>query len=138
MTGAGFRWPVRVYYEDTDAAGIVYYANYLKFLERARTEWLRELGYEQDTLMREGIIFAVRKVTIDYLRPARFNQLLEVQTLATSLGAASIEVQQRVLHETSCLADAQIKLVCLDAASFRPQKLPESIIKTIKGSINVS
>lgn len=133
-----FVWPVRVYYEDTDAGGVVYYANYLKFLERARTEWLRELGYEQDTLMQEGIIFAVRKVTIDYLRPARFNQLLEVQTSATSLGAASIEVQQRVLHETSCLADAQIKLVCLDAASFRPQKLPESIIKTIKGSINVS
>lgn len=131
-------WPVRVYYEDTDAGGVVYYANYLKFLERARTEWLRELGYEQDTLMQDGIIFAVRRVTIDYLRPARFNQLLEVQTTVISLGAASIEVHQRVIHETSCLADALVKLVCLDAASFRPQKLPEAISKTIKRSINVS
>lgn len=131
-------WPVRVYYEDTDAGGVVYYANYLKFLERARTEWLRELGYEQDALMQDGVIFAVRSVSIDYLRPARFNQLLEVQTSVTSLGAASIEVHQRVIHETRCLADARVKLVCLDAASFRPQKLPESISKTIKGSINVS
>jgi len=83
-------WPVRVYYEDTDAGGVVYYANYLKFLERARTEWLRELGYEQDTLMQDGIIFAVRRVTIDYLRPARFNQLLEVQTTVISLGATEL------------------------------------------------
>ena len=131
-------WPVRVYYEDTDAGGVVYYANYLKFLERARTEWLRELGFEQDALMNQGIIFAVRKVCIDYLMPARFNQLLEVQTMVTSLGTASIEVRQQLFYEQSHLAEAQIKLACIDAASFRPRKLPETIIQSIKGSINVS
>lgn len=130
-------WPIRVYYEDTDAGGVVYYANYLKFLERARTEWLRELGFEQDALMNQGIIFAVRKVCIDYLMPARFNQLLEVQTMVTSLGTASLEVQQQLFSGQSLLAEAQIKLACLDAASFRPRKLPELIIQSIKGSINV-
>lgn len=74
-----FHWPVRVYYEDTDSGGVVYYANYLKFMERARTEWLRSLGFEQDVLnAQHGIIFAVRSVTVEYLRPARFNDLLSV------------------------------------------------------------
>jgi acyl-CoA thioester hydrolase len=75
-----FALPVRVYFEDTDLAGVVYYANYLKFMERARTEWLRARGFEQDALIRElGIVFAVRSVQVDYLRPARFNELLEVR-----------------------------------------------------------
>ncbi|MEJ1469461.1 MAG: YbgC/FadM family acyl-CoA thioesterase, partial [Candidatus Sedimenticola sp. (ex Thyasira tokunagai)] len=74
-----FIWPVRVYYEDTDSGGVVYYANYLKFMERARTEWLRQLGFEQDELLeKEGILFAVRRVAVDYLRPARFNDELLV------------------------------------------------------------
>jgi len=130
-----FNWPVRVYYEDTDAGGVVYYANYLKFLERARTEWLRSLGYEQDRLMHEGIIFVVRRVMIDYLKAARFNQLLEVQTSVKSYGAASIEVVQRVVHEADCLTDASVKLASIDTVSFRPKKLPETIIESIKRSL---
>lgn len=133
-----FKWPVRVYYEDTDAGGVVYYANYLKFLERARTEWLRGYGFEQDSLMNEGIIFVVRKVCIDYLRPARFNQQLEVRTAVKSVKAASLEVCQQVFHEDTCLTDAVVKLACLDAESFRPREVPEIINQTIKGSINVS
>ena len=77
----GFQWPVRVYYEDTDSGGVVYYANYLRFMERARTEWMRELGFEQDVLIREeGVIFAVRSAKVDYLRPALFNDELNVVT----------------------------------------------------------
>ena len=79
VTDGHFVWPVRVYYEDTDTGGVVYYANYLRFMERARTEWLRSLGFEQDALAREaGVIFAVRSAALEYLRPARFNDLLQV------------------------------------------------------------
>ncbi|MGB5569099.1 MAG: YbgC/FadM family acyl-CoA thioesterase, partial [Sedimenticolaceae bacterium] len=82
-----FEWPVRVYYEDTDAGGVVYYANYLKYLERARTEWLRYLGFGQDTLMRDaGILFAVRRVEIDYLLPARFDDALLVELEIEEIG----------------------------------------------------
>src|SRR5690554_2513306 len=90
-----FRWPVRVYWEDTDAAGIVYYANYLKYLERARTEWLRALGCEQTELARrERVCFVVRAITVDFLRPARLDDSLIVVISRLRLGAASVEMQQ--------------------------------------------
>ncbi len=91
-----FRWPVRVYYEDTDAGGVVYHANYLLFMERARTEWLRALGFEQDALRREaGVQFSVRRATIDYLRPALFNDLLTVTVALTGTAAQVLAVGQR-------------------------------------------
>lgn len=133
-----FRWPIRVYYEDTDAGDVVYYANYLKFMERARTEWLRDLGYEQDTLMDQGVIFVVRRVSIDYIKPARFNQMLEVLSTVTASGPASITFKQQVLHESNILVEAVVKLACLDVDKFRPSKMPDSLFKEIKRYINVS
>lgn len=105
---------LRVYYEDTDLAGIVYYANYLKFIERGRTEWVRSLGVDQGALKREeGIVFAVRRVEADYLRPARFDDLLVVKTRLLALGGARIEVEQTVERDGAILFTARVVLVCL-------------------------
>lgn len=125
-----FDWPVRVYYEDTDSGGVVFYANYLKFMERARTEWLRALGFEQDRLIDEvGVIFAVRSAHVDYLRPARFNDLLTVRSAVVSSGRASVVFDQRVLQADSEqeLTRGEIKIASLDAESFRPKPMPEDL-----------
>jgi len=122
-----FHWPVRVYYEDTDAGGVVYYASYLRFMERARTEWLRALGFEQDELREQGVIFAVKHVDIDYHRPARFNQLLDVVSTISTLRRASMTFQQRMMHERDCLTEAHVKVVCLDEAAFKPRAIPETM-----------
>lgn len=130
-----FVWPVRVYYEDTDAAGVVYYANYLRFMERARTEWLRELGFEQDQLLRDpGVLFAVRTARVRYHLPARFNDQLLVEVAHKRPRHASIDFVQRVLRddaERSVLCSADINVACLDATSFRPCALPERIAAEI-------
>ncbi len=128
-----FIWPVRVYYEDTDAGGVVYYANYLRFMERARTEWLRALGFEQDVLREHGILFAVKHVNIDYHRPALFNQSLEVLSTITSMKRVSIIFQQRVMHELNCLTEANVKVVCLDKATFKPRAIPETMREGLQG-----
>ena len=140
-----FSWPVRVYYEDTDSGGVVYYANYLKFMERARTEFLRNIGFEQDKLQQElGIIFAVHSANIQYKKPARFNDELNVVTSLTSLGRASIDFKQSVYlqvshHENaptfSLLCDAEINIACLNADMFTPQIIPASIIEKINHTL---
>ncbi|MEW6676609.1 MAG: tol-pal system-associated acyl-CoA thioesterase [Pseudomonadota bacterium] len=124
-----FTWPVRVYWEDTDAGGVVYYANYLKFLERARTEWLSAIGVEQDYLAREaGVVFVVRRVEADYLRPARFNDRLTVECRLASLNRASLEMAQRILRgtgeDTEILMEAWVKVACVAHPDFRPAKIP--------------
>lgn len=120
-----FNWPVRVYWEDTDAGGVVYYANYLKFLERARTEWLSHLGLEQDLLAREaGVVFVVRRVEVDYLLPARFNDRLLVCSTLMHLGNASLTMQQQVLREDNVLLRATVKVACVQQSSFRPVRIP--------------
>ena len=130
---AEFVWPVRVYYEDTDSGGVVYYANYLKFMERARTEWLRRLGFEQDGLIRdEGIIFAVRSVELEYLRPARFNDELQVSAQVVHQGGASITFQQQVRRADELLCAGKVKIVSLDAASFRPRPAPAAVVECVK------
>lgn len=129
-----FDWPVRVYYEDTDSGGVVFYANYLKFMERARTEWLRALGFEQDVLIDEaGVIFAVRSATIDYLRPARFNDALTVRSSITSSGRASVVFEQRVLraHDDEELVRGKIKIASLDASTFRPKPMPKELMEAL-------
>jgi len=134
-----FSLPVRVYYEDTDAGGIVYYANYLKFMERARTEWLRELGFEQDELAEQtGVIFVVRSVNIDYFSPARFNEQLCVTVEVTELGKTHIQCQQQVYrleakaeNRRTLLAEAKIGLVCIDKQRFRPKKIPHEMVALI-------
>jgi len=124
-----FEWPVRVYYEDTDAGGVVYYANYLKFMERARTEWLRRLGFGQDVLMREsGIVFAVRQVSIDYLLPARLDDALTVEAAIDVVSKVSLTFRQRILRAPEAvLSEAAVKVVCLDSETFRPRAIPSDI-----------
>ncbi len=129
-----FDWPVRVYYEDTDAGGVVFYANYLRFMERGRTEWLRALGYEQDDLrQREGIIFTVRRVEIEYLAPARFNDRLTVRSSLDQVGGASLDFAQRIIRETDGVICCQgsVKVACLHAETFRPRRMPASLLSAI-------
>lgn len=127
-----FHWPVRVYWEDTDAGGVVYYANYLKFMERARSEWLRASGFEQDVLRDEaGVVFVVRRVEIDYLSPARFNDQLDVSVGLRELGRASLAVQQELMRGSTCLARASVTLACVDAVRFKPVKIPATILQTL-------
>lgn len=149
---ADFSWPVRVYYEDTDNGGVVYYANYLKFMERARTEWLRARGVEQDILAaQEGLIFAVRSAQLDYLKPGRFNQLLSVSVKILEAGKASLVFEQSVVVAGSAEADTttntggngeergvllcqgRIKIACLDAKSLKPRAIPTPIRQEIFG-----
>lgn len=118
---------VRVYYEDTDLAGIVYYANYLKFIERGRSEWLRNMGIDQVALKAgSGHVFAVRRVEADYLRPARFDDLLTVETALSHMTAARIVVDQAVRRGDDLLFTAQVTLACLDAVG-RPARLPKTL-----------
>lgn len=128
-----FTWPVRVYYEDTDTGGVVYYANYLKFMERARTEWLRSLGFEQDQLIRDaGIIFAVRSVEVDYLRPARFNDALTVTAEVVHNGGASITFRQEVRRGDEVLCRGKVKIASLDAQTLRPKPAPAAIVAALE------
>ena len=131
-----FIFPIRVYYEDTDSGGVVYYANYLKFMERARTEYLRSLGFEQDELVaNEGVLFAVRSLKMDYLKPARFNQLLNISAQLVEIGKASLLFAQRVelaAGEASHLfCTGQVKIACLDARTFRPTAIPPRILREV-------
>ena len=147
-----FIFPIRVYYEDTDSGGVVYYANYLKFMERARTEYLRHLGFEQDEIIaNEGVMFAVRSLTLDYLKPARFNQLLNVSAQLAQIGKASLLFAQRVelaagdpSHAgrdavndatqgavSDILCAGQVKIACLDTRTLRPTAIPPRILREI-------
>lgn len=128
-----FNWPVRVYYEDTDSAGVVYYANYLRFLERARTEWLRAIGFEQtDLAAQHGIVFVVRTLSIDYIRPARFNDELGISVELARVGAGQINIMQRVTRGAEALASAEVKVACVSAASFKPVRIPAPLLTTIR------
>lgn len=128
MSTGRFLNKTRVYYEDTDAGGVVFYANYLRFLERARTEWLRELGFEQDDLMRDsGIVFAVTHVRMDFIKPAKFNDLLGVSVQVVKLGKASIMVHQEISRESELLNQADIKLACVNKDSFTPARIPDAL-----------
>lgn len=124
-----FSIPVRVYYEDTDAGGLVYYANYLKFMERARTEWLRGLGFEQDALSaEEGVIFAVRAVKVDFYKPGRFNDLLAATVNVRRRGGASLILKQEVQRNSTTLCQAEVKVACLDAQSLSPRPIPNRVV----------
>jgi acyl-CoA thioester hydrolase len=129
-----FVWPVRIYYEDTDSGGVVYYANYLKFMERARTEWLRSLGFEQDRLLQQdGIIFAVRHVEVSYDHPARFNDALEVHVRLVRIGRASLTMYQEVIRasDTRLLCKGNTKLACVDMKTMSLTPIPKEILMEI-------
>ncbi|ATE61316.1 tol-pal system-associated acyl-CoA thioesterase [Thauera sinica] len=127
-TGNGFRMPVRVYYEDTDAAGVVYYANYLRFCERARTEWLRALGFEQQALLAaEGVGFVVRSVRADYLSPARLDDGLTVVSSLAGLRRASLDFRQEIMRDDERLFVAHVVLACVDWRRQRPVAIPAAM-----------
>ncbi|HEX5314903.1 MAG TPA: tol-pal system-associated acyl-CoA thioesterase [Gammaproteobacteria bacterium] len=127
-----FVWPVRVYYEDTDLGGVVQHAQYVKFLERARTEWLRAGGIEQDTLMRETeILFVVTRVDIRYRRPAHFNDLLEISVALTSATKTRFVCEQKVARAGAAaepLVVASVEIACVDRPSFRARALPPILL----------
>lgn len=124
-----FNWSVRVYYEDTDAGGVVYYANYLKFLERARTEMLRTTGIEQSALNRtEQIIFVVRSVHVDYLKSALFDDLLEIHSEITQVKKASLVFEQSIYRADILLCKAEVCIACVDSQTMRPKAIPKDLI----------
>jgi acyl-CoA thioester hydrolase len=130
---SGFSWSARVYWEDTDGGAIVYYANYLRFLERARTEWLRAQGYSQLALARDpGILFTVVSVQVDYRAPARLDDELEITCEPRAEGAASLRFAQSIYRNEAArraqlLVEAQVRVACVDTATLRPRRLPRFV-----------
>lgn len=124
-----FSWPVRVYYEDTDAGGVVYHANYLAFMERARTEWLRSLGFGQRDLAEElGVLFAVRSMELDFLKPARFDDELTVTAAIDQLARARIDFLQEIRSGSGeVLCRGRVRVACIDGERFRPCAIPGAI-----------
>jgi acyl-CoA thioester hydrolase len=133
LQGATHRLPVRVYYEDTDFSGVVYHASYLRFLERGRTELLRATGVDQSMLHADGsgLIFAVRKMTIEYLKPARMDDVLTVETRSTEIRGASLFLAQRVLRGEEVLVTAEVQVAAL--AGGRPVRIPEPLRSVLSG-----
>jgi acyl-CoA thioester hydrolase len=131
MTGGPplpFRCEMRIYWEDTDAAGIVFYANYLKFFERARTEWLRSLGFGQEALRQEaGLAFVVSATEVRYRRPARLDDIVSVSVDVLHLGQASLEIAQEARRADELLAEGTIRIGCVELGTFRPCRIPNDI-----------
>ena len=126
------RWPIRVYYEDTDAAGVVYYANYLRFAERARTEMLHDVGLDQLRIMADDdVVFAVRACNADYLRPARLGEMVAVQTAVEKVGGASITLRQSVVRDGEELVIMKITLVCMHSDG-RATRIPARVRETLQ------
>jgi len=130
-----FSWPVRVYYEDTDAGGVIYHTNYIKYFERARTEWLRSLGFSQARLAQEeGVLFTVVNLSTDFKRPGRLDDELVVRSMAELAGAASVHFSQEIWRDgesPQLLATGTVKVACIDATAFRPRRLPDSLRKEL-------
>jgi len=132
-----FSWRIRVYYEDTDTGGVVFYANYLKFFERARTEWLRSVGLSQQLLAeKDGIMFIVRNTGIDYHAPAKLDDELKLSVVVERLGTASVQFFQQAWliqgKSEKLLATARIKIGCVSTASFRPEPIPEYVTEKLR------
>ena len=133
-SAAVFTWPVRVYWEDTDAGGVVYHANYLRFLERARSEWLRAAGFDQRQLREEaGLVFVVHRMELAFNAPARLDDLLTATVRASERRSASFTVHQELSRESAAspLLEAKVRIACLDATSFRPHPIPDYLLQEI-------
>lgn len=132
MTRFSFSFPIRVYYEDTDAAGVVYYANYLRYMERARSEWLESLGFPVAAFEREhAVAFAVHRAEIEFRRPARLNDRIAVSVEARERGACRLVVAQRIARDGETLVDARISLACVDPLRFRPARIPAPLARAL-------
>ena len=128
-----FDWSVRVYFEDTDSGGVVYHSNYLKFMERARTEWLRSLGIDQAKLKQiEQVMFVVSKHSLKHIKPARFNDMLTIKTNTIAIKNFSLWLNQKIFREDTLLLDAEVEIACIDAKLFKPKKIPPSIKKQME------
>jgi len=128
-----FRWPVRVYYEDTDAGGVVYHASYLAFYERARTEMLRQHHFNQQALLEEQVAFVVRRMTVDFIAAARLDDLLEIQSDVTSMTRATMTFSQRIVNaEGKVLNEADVLIACINPHLMKPIALPKSIVAEFK------
>ncbi len=127
-----FRVPIRVYWEDTDAAGIVFYANYLKYFERARTEWLRGFGFGQEALRRDGVAFVVSEASLRYLRPARLDDVIDVSVDVLHLRQASLELAQQARRAEELLAEGTIRIGCVELGTFRPCRIPNDLRTSIR------
>jgi acyl-CoA thioester hydrolase len=133
VPGQAFTWTVRVYYEDTDTGGVVYYANYLKFFERARTEWLRAAGFAQQALASEhGLQFVVARLECDYLQPARLDDLIDVDVRVVQAGRASVIFQQTARRGTEVLAQARVRAGCVDTITLAPKSMPATMREAIE------
>jgi acyl-CoA thioester hydrolase len=125
-----FEWPVRVYFQDTDAGGVVYHANYVNFMERARTEWLRSHGYSNAGMMMElGVMFVVRSIKLDYLKPAKLDDLLMVTAQVKEMGRSRLNLLQTVTRDGVLLTEGEVHLVCVKAENFKPVSVPEVMRK---------
>ena len=123
-----FEWNARVYFEDTDSGGVVYHANYLKFMERARTEWLRSLGLNQIKLKQEDkVMFVVRKIDIQYKMPARFNDELLIQTDCVKTTDYSIILKQNILRDRQIITEGKVEIVCINSDLFKPVRIPKMV-----------
>lgn len=128
----GIDWPVRVYYEDTDAGGVVFYARYLAYMERARTEWLRALGFDNSSLAAGSrVVFAVRHVELDYLRPARLDDELKVSARLVDVRRASLTFEQHVRRLDEVLCRGRVQIVCVDNERFKPTAIPAELLDSI-------
>jgi acyl-CoA thioester hydrolase len=129
-----YAMPIRVYFQDTDAGGVVYHASYVNFLERARTEWLRECcGYSNGGLLKEfGIVFVVRSLKLDYLKPAVLDDLLSVTAQVRETGRSRVVLLQKVLRGEDLMVEAEVHLVCVDRAKFKPVRIPVNVINKWK------
>lgn len=129
-----FSIPVRVYIEDTDAGGIVYYVNYLKFMERSRTEFLRGFGYDKPAILEGGLLMVVHSAQVNYRRPARLDNLLSVTAQVSKLARTYIEFHQQVLHGEELLCDGLIRIACVDVESMKPSALPTAMYQQLNQS----
>ncbi|WP_018652051.1 tol-pal system-associated acyl-CoA thioesterase [Actinobacillus capsulatus] len=125
-------FPIRVYYEDTDAGGVVYHANYICFFERARTEYLRQVGFSQQQLLAGSFAFVVKKLEIDYKIPARLDDLLRVETVVTELKKATIVFQQQLWRDDICLSEAKVTVASVDLTKMKPVGIPDDIRQALQ------
>lgn len=126
------QFPIRVYYENTDAGGVVYHAQYLHFFERARTEALRQLGFSQQQLLQQNLAFVVKKIDIDYRLPARLDDLLTVETQVIELKKASLIFLQRLYKQSICLCEAHIQVASVDLTKMKPTAIPDAIYQALQ------
>ncbi|MEY5021343.1 MAG: acyl-CoA thioesterase [Pseudomonadota bacterium] len=128
-----FSFPVRIYFEDTDSGGVVYHSNYLKFMERARTEWLRSVGIDQHHLKYHAhIMFVVHRIDIQYKLPARFNDDLLVKSELLEIGSSKIEFRQMIYRDEEMLIDANVDIACIDSEKFKPVRIPSTVKQTME------